>query len=151
MTVGISPEQESAPVHGTIDLAEAKRHQEFFTGKMSDNTRQLSFAGIGAVWVFGGGNGLNHSALHFSTTFLWAGLLFVVALGSDFLQYVAGSIAWGAFRRKKELDVVVRNQPDSFLAPRAINWATIVFFFLKALFVVVGYAFLAVSVFHRIH
>ncbi|MGA2876436.1 MAG: hypothetical protein ABSE82_12960 [Nitrososphaerales archaeon] len=135
---------------GFINLEEAKRHQEFFTGKLSDNTRQLSFAGLGAVWVFGGGPSHGLSSFHYSTTFLWAVLLLVFALSSDFLQYVAGSIAWSGYRRKKENDVIKKSMSDSFLAPRAINWATIFFFWLKAAFVIAGYSFLAVSVYHRI-
>jgi hypothetical protein len=114
--------EQTTETNGNINLAEAKRHAEYFTGKLSENARQLSFAGIGSVWVFSGGTAASLTVLHIPTTFLVAGLAFVTALAFDFLQYVCGGAAWSWFRRKMELEITENNQPDSFLAPRQINW-----------------------------
>jgi len=35
-----------------MKLAQARGHYEYFSGKASDISRQLGFAGIALIWVF---------------------------------------------------------------------------------------------------
>lgn len=134
-----------------MDLAEARRHKEFFTAAMSANVRQLSFAGIGAIWVFSGGTASNDVALRIPSSFLIAGLLFVVALAFDFFQYAWASAAWSWFRRSMEHKVQKNEHADSFLAPLGLTFTINTLFWLKAFALVVGYGFLVYSIYERIH
>ena len=54
-----------------------------FTGKASDITRQLSFAGIAIIWIFKKETG---TALTVPHELLWPGVLIVLALFFDLLQ-----------------------------------------------------------------
>ncbi len=56
-------------------------------------------------------------------------MLIVAALTSDFFHYVAGTLAWGIYRRRKEL--MTASGDAKFLAPKWINWPTLFFFWLK--------------------
>jgi hypothetical protein len=135
---------------GAIDLNEAKRIVEGHTGRLSSLSRQLSFAGIGVVWVLVGGTSRRLLNSHFPNSYYWAMLMFVVSLGCDFLQYLYASTAWSIFRRKKELEVI-SGENDSFLAPKQINWATNVFFYAKSACVLSGYVILVVVIGARLH
>jgi len=70
-----------------------------FTGKASDITRQLSFAGIAIIWIFKKETG---TALTVPHELLWPGVLIVLALFLDLLQYCLGTVVWWLFYRIKE-------------------------------------------------
>jgi hypothetical protein len=111
----------------------AAYHQ--FSGQASDNVRKLSFAAIGVIWVLKPAAGAQAIAL--PRLLLLAGILSVCALGFDFLQYVYGTIAWGAVHRYRDTHRIL-DRP----APRQINWPTNIFFAMKVLCVAVAYALL---------
>jgi hypothetical protein len=71
----------------------------------------------------------------------------VIALSSDLLQYLSGTIAWGTFNRIKELGGA--DNVAEFKAPRYINWATQFFFVMKMLTIIVGYYLLTKFLVHR--
>jgi hypothetical protein len=141
----------STRTEGLINLAEAKRFAEASTAQVSSNTRQLSFVGIGAVWIFSGGTSPKFGSIHIAEPFLVAGLFLVGALTFDFLQYLCASIAWVRFRREKEEEVTDQGEPDSFLAPKRINWLAYTFFWAKTPLVTVAYGFLGYAIYQRIH
>jgi hypothetical protein len=67
---------------------------EEYTGKASDVTRQLSFAGIAVVWLLRTGGG---GSLPIPSALLLPLALFVWSLSFDLLQYVVASVVWGSF------------------------------------------------------
>jgi hypothetical protein len=103
--------------------------------RTSENVRSLGFAALAVVWLFRPDRGLV-----FPQTLLWAGVLAVAALASDFLQSVYGTLAWGRFHRSKELKGV--SAEEDFHAPRAINWPTNTFFWTKVIAVTFSYVLL---------
>jgi hypothetical protein len=71
----------------------------WYTGKASDITRQLSFAAIAIIWIFKKDGG---TALTVPRELLMPGLLIVLALSFDLLQYCLGTVIWFLFYRIKE-------------------------------------------------
>lgn len=66
------------------------------SGKASDITRQLGFAGLGAIWIFKYGSAGSERV---PNELVPAAVAIVLALLLDFLQYAVGSLVWGAFAR----------------------------------------------------
>lgn len=103
--------------------------RDAFSKIASENSRKLDFLGFGLIALFGG---LNDSDFSFPVdlegNLIAAGLLLALALAADLLQYVYGSLAFGALARLEE-----RKDPADRrdLFPAAINWPTNAFFWLK--------------------
>jgi hypothetical protein len=109
---------EAAAPSGTLSLEQV--HEAYYqaTGKTSDIVRQLSFAGIGMIWILSGGSLTPTRQLDIDNDLLLAGLGLVVALALDLAQYAYRSAAWGIYGRRME------NQDAVFASPsRRINWA----------------------------
>jgi len=64
-----------------------------YTGKASDISRQLAFAGIAIIWIFK--KDLPGAGLTVPRELIVPGLLIVLALGFDLLQYCLGTVIWG--------------------------------------------------------
>ena len=120
-----------------MKLADANESYQFYSGKASDISRQLSLAALGIVWIFkvdhAGASTLPHALLLPS-------LLAVSALTVDLLQYVYGAIVWGWIRRREEK--IHRGPEVDFFVRREVNWPTIGFFFLKIALTATCYAML---------
>jgi hypothetical protein len=116
-----------------------------FSAQTSDNVRKLSFAGIGAIWVFRGQP--ETVSLGLPTMLVWSGFAIVLALLLDFLQYGYATVAWGALHRAKEKANL--SLTEEFKAPAAINWPTITLFWFKVGCVAVGYAILLIFLIRR--
>jgi hypothetical protein len=72
-----------------------------FTGKVSDISRQLAFAGIAVIWIFkkdAPGTGLTVPG-----ELLLPDIFIVLALSFDLLQYCIGTVTWFFFYRIKEM------------------------------------------------
>jgi hypothetical protein len=70
-----------------------------FSGKLSDITRQLSFAGIAVIWLFK----KDVSGVPTPPKDLVLPLiLLVLTLSADYLQYLLGSLIWRYVYRSKE-------------------------------------------------
>ncbi|MGD0265295.1 MAG: hypothetical protein ABSD47_10170 [Candidatus Methylomirabilota bacterium] len=82
------------------------------------------------------------------TMLLWSGFAIVLALLLDFLQYGYATVAWGGLHRAKERANL--SLTEEFKAPAAINWPTIILFWLKVGPVAVGYVILLVFLVHRL-
>ena len=123
-----------------MNVKDARVEYHYFSGKVSEIARQLCLASIALVWIFKTDVGGRQQV---PGELLPATLLAVGGLASDFLQYLYGSLAWGYFQRKKELEVR-RAEPsiDSFHAPRWINWPTLTFFWLKLILTAATYTLL---------
>jgi hypothetical protein len=102
----------------------------------------LSFAAFGAIWVF-----RPDQSLALPNALLWSGALAIGALALDFLQSLYGTIAWGAFHRRKEKSGV--DHETEFKAPREINWPTNACFTAKVLSLAGCYVLLLRYVFQQ--
>ncbi len=115
------------------------------SAKASDVARQLSFAGIAAVWLFSGGatQGVNHARVQ--GWLLYAGLALVIALFLDLLQYTVASLIWATTARCHE-----QRKEMIFQPPRSINYPALICFWFKLSAVAVAYVFLGIAISHRI-
>ena len=79
-------------------------HETYYeaSGKASDIARQLSFAGIGMLWLLSGSSLTPTRRLDIDNDLLVIGLALVSALAFDFLQYAYRSAAWGLYGRYME-------------------------------------------------
>jgi hypothetical protein len=121
-------------MHDRMSVADARKHYEYNSARVSELVRQLGFAGIALVWVFRE-TGSNGPVL--PRGLLGPGVLIVAALGFDFLQYVTAAGFWGAYARLKE-----RADVEEFEAPAWINWGAIVLFWAKVIALLAAYGFL---------
>lgn len=117
-----------------MKLRDARQAYDYYTGKLSDVTRQLCFAGVAVVWVFvvkESGSFSLASNLKISLGF------FVTALALDLLHYLSSSVTWGIFHRYKEM--CKTGEDAEFLAPLWINFVPLIFFWSKVFFALFGY------------
>jgi hypothetical protein len=70
------------------------------SGKASDISRQLAFAAIAVIWLFKTDTPTGQITI--PPDLIWPGILIVLALAADLLQYVAGSLIWGLYARYLE-------------------------------------------------
>ncbi len=130
-----------------MTLKEARETYYSYSGKLSEITRQLSFAGIAVIWIFRVGD-KPATGFVWDKTLLLPLVLFVAALGCDLLQYLYASFAWGVFHRCKEKQFREMRAKDGerveddFKAHRAINWPTLFFFWSKAFIAAAGHTLL---------
>lgn len=94
-----------------MDLKDARENYVYFSGQASTVVRQLGFAGIAIIWIFSEGDKPNRATV--PRDLLVPGLLLVVALASDLLQYVAGALCWGCYQRWREW----KDLPETFQRP----------------------------------
>lgn len=109
-----------------------------FSGKLSDNVRQLNFAGIAVVWIFRVGQ--DNGGIPFAPCLLWSMGFFVVSLGLDLLHYIYATLAWGLFHRVKEKQCI--SEDRDIRAPCQMNWPAIAFFWAKIASNLAGYVVL---------
>jgi hypothetical protein len=120
-----------------MKLSEYKSDYKKFSGKASDLTRQLCFAGIAAIWLFKSGTDLSPII---PTILILSGICFITALAADLLQYVSASIIWSAFYRIKEKE---STDPDEDIkASSWLNKPVYFFFYAKIILTMVGYILL---------
>lgn len=113
---------------------------DVYTGKVSDISRQLSFAGIAIIWIFKTGDIYKPEK---EDWFLWPLGLFVLTLAIDLLQYITGSLTWLIYARIKEKEqkkisggIDLDKQYDP---PDSLLWPLYFFFWLKTLTIIAGY------------
>ena len=116
-------------------VSDYKKEYQKFSGKLSDNTRKLAFAGIAIVWIFKqGGNG----TFILPDLLKLAILMFVITLSFDLLQYICQTIIWGIFHRHYEKKF---KGDYELTAPKYFNWPAIFFFWSKVIVLIAGYVF----------
>jgi len=117
-----------------VKLNDALENYYYYTGKTSEIVRQLGFAGIAIVWIFRTDVGGRPTV---PPELLPAALFIVMGLTLDLLQYVGGSVIWGIYHRKKEVEGT--GAEAEFLAPPQINWLTLFLFWSKTVVMVIAY------------
>jgi len=103
----------------------------YYTGRAGDIVRQLGFAALAAVWLF-------HSAASSPTTlpvsFKCAVILVVASLTVDAVQYVVGSLLWGAKILKDKGEEAAAKQRGTVRTLLAIVTAKVVLMLVAYLF-----------------
>lgn len=126
-----------------LKLQEIWNAYDTYTGKVSEITRQLSFAGIAVIWFFKTGDNYKTPKQDW---FLSPLILFVLALAFDLLQYIVGSIIWkiyAMYQERKQKKASGKIDLDEEYDPS--YWWTFpmdIFFFLKAFLTIAGYVLL---------
>lgn len=106
------------------------------SGKASDIARQLGFAGIALIWAFK--IQIVEGNYYLPPDLFLAGILIVIGLALDLLQYVSATIIWGSYSRYQERR---RVKPETKLdAPRYFNWPALAFFWGKIGLILGAYA-----------
>lgn len=125
-----------------MKLSGIREQYYFYSGKTSDVSRQLSFAGIAIIWLF---RSIDNSSPVVPVKLIFPMLFFVVSLLSDILQYVTGTLIWGVchyFReiecQKLKLQGLTDKDPD-LPAWSWFNRITLVFFTTKVVSVILAY------------
>jgi len=126
-----------------VKLSEAQEIYADHSRQASTVCRQLAFAGIAIIWIFRNVAQEPGEPL-LGREFLGPGLLIVVALAADLLQYSWASAAWGIYSRQMETTGSTED------APRWINWPAIAFFIVKIGCVMVAYIWLGIVLFGRL-
>ena len=121
-----------------MKLAECRENYYFFSGEASKIGRSLALSGFAIIWVFKKTGA--SSGLIFDSDMVNAGVLLVVFLILDMLQYVVAAIIWGVYGRYKECKKIGKD--DEFEAHRAINWPALGFFWGKLAVLAVAYFYL---------
>lgn len=119
---------------------------DFFSGKASDNVRQLAFAGIAVIWLF---KQDVSGQPHVPASYKWPAILLVLTLLFDFLQYGVATGAWWLQERRlhgqAKQEATAQNKPiDDVNVPvrKSIHRSYEVFFPLKIVTVAVAYVWL---------
>jgi hypothetical protein len=116
---------------------ELKKYLEdyyFYSGKASDISRQLGFAGIALIWIFRG-NDPNEPLV--PQELILPGIFLVLGLACDLLQYACGALIWGVFHRIKERKGL--SASDELKAPSWLNKPILALFIIKIFAIIVGY------------
>ena len=108
------------------------------SGKASDVARQLAFAGIAIIWVFHQGSG---GTVAMPIALIGPAALFIGGLACDLLQYVSGTLIWGAFHRIQEQRLGAGSKKP-LTAPVYFNWPGLLFFWSKLALILIAYALL---------
>jgi len=118
-----------------MKVKDYKKVYQEFSGKLSDNTRKLAFAGIAIVWIFKQGK---NGTFILPDLLKLAILMFVITLSFDLLQYIYQTIIWGFFHRYYETKF---SEDYELTASKYFNWPAIIFFWSKVIVLVAGYVF----------
>lgn len=110
------------------------------TAKASDVMRQLTYAGLGVIWIFKAGSALPIVP----RSMVPAALSFVLALVSDLLQYLVLAESWR--RVAVQADKAVDAEEDEYGVPAATNVWGVRLYRSKAIFLGLGYAALIAAI-----
>lgn len=128
-----------------MKLSEYRKDYQFFSGKLSDITRQLAFAGIALIWVFK----IDGTLPRVPNDLLLPTALLALGLALDLLQYGVQTVIWGLFHRFHEKRRRSGDSDPDVEASPCYNWLALLLFWSKvitvsiALFLVTQYAWLA--------
>lgn len=128
-----------------MKLSKYKEEAQYFTEKLSEINRYLSFAGIAIIWIF-----KNESSGQFDIpNELILPLVFLTgSLILDFLQYIYGATVWTIFFRhhenkKKNNPELKKYKDDDIKAPKALaNISYFGLFYPKVIVNLIGYIIL---------
>jgi len=120
-----------------VKLNEVRKKYYDCTQKTSEIVRYLGLAGIGVIWMFRA-QGAEKIAL--PPELIVPTTLLIAGLALDLLQYVSGSIIWGAYNRS--LERLGTKEEEEFKCPRKRNWPGLFFYWGKIISILTAYFFL---------
>ena len=125
-----------------MKLKDCRDSYYYNSERASDICRKLGFAGLALIWAF---RVTSSKGIIIPGNLRWAGGLLVGGLVLDFLQYIFGTVVWGAYHRCKEK----QNTPENkeFQAPNYINYPANTCFILKQVVIFVACLLLIVAMF----
>lgn len=110
---------------------------EYYTGKASENVRNLAFSGIAIIWIFT----KTQDGISIPQSLKTPLILLCITLMLDFLQYVWGGLVWWikAKQSEKKLEENDKYEPQiNKWIPNSIH----LFYFLKVLTITLSYILL---------
>lgn len=122
-------------------LAQFRDDYYFFTGKLSEISRQLGFAGIALIWLFKGGPEKFVDSFNLPSALYLPAALIIASLFVDLLHYVYQAITWGVMSTHIE-SKISKDKNKEYLVSPWLNAFSNIFFWGKILLMVVAYAFL---------
>lgn len=121
-----------------MTIAELRSAYEVRSSKVSDIVRQLALGGIGIIWAFRTGT---VDAPLLDRRLVLAALFITLALASDLLHYLVGTIIWFCrFRQMEKLKEAKGEEPNQDHS-EYLTWPTWALFYLKTGFVLFAYLF----------
>lgn len=117
-----------------------------YSGKVSDICRPLALAGVGILWLF---KKETSGQISVPQELIWPGLLIILGLLADLLQYFVGSIIWLVYYRRKERAGV----GEEAELPYHSGWLEFpiqLFFWAKAALFVVAYWYIGIFFYHTV-
>lgn len=127
-------------VRTKYDRLPLQKNYQYFSQKLGDVARQLSFSGVAIVWIFVIGE---DKSIRLPLRLLIPLGCFSIALLFDLLHYTYGTARDGIMNRyyeKKETGLEVQTVP--FTLNRAWNWPKLFFKFGSVILVILGYIFI---------
>ena len=124
----------------TID--DYKADYEHYTGKASEISRGLAFAGIALIWIF---KTTSEDGNIDIPNLLVAPLIWlVITLALDLLQYIGGGLIWLIYYRFKERQINkgVISADDDIKAPKILPFIIHFFYWSKLISIVIAYILL---------
>lgn len=123
-----------------MQLSEYKKDYYFFSGKVSDITRQMALAGIAIIWVF---KISKDEQIFIDKLLIYSAFFIAMSLLCDISQYIYQTIVWKKFFDEKELKRTPEN--EDILAPREMNTIPQILFWAKV--ILVGIAYLLIIIY----
>jgi hypothetical protein len=115
-----------------------------FSGKVSDITRNLAFAGIGLVWIFK--NGTIKNLIQVPSQLLFPLIFFISCLCLDFCHYIFKTIALFIFYKKLENKLNKGKIDEDYIEkseyPQYIETCSWIIWVLKILCIIIAYIFI---------
>ncbi|SMG10281.1 hypothetical protein SAMN05661096_00304 [Marivirga sericea] len=115
-----------------MKLEYVRQSFDVFTTKASDLSRQLCFAGIAIIWIFKVYEGTEFKLPEILYKPL---LIFCLALLSDLMQFIYGSVMIGILLRITS----AKQAEDDVHYPRVLNFPTWFFFVAKIVLLIIAY------------
>ena len=130
-----------------MNLGEARKFYDYFTGKASDITSTLAMAGIAVIWVFR----IGEHATSIPRELLLPLALFVLTLLFHFLHYVIAGLFWGRFLDSQEKKFTANDNEEKIEnAPDWINSPARICYGLKVSILPLGYFLLLSAIVGRL-
>ncbi len=121
----------------------------YYTGKASEISRSLAFAGIAIIWIF-----RNPEGNLFNYQLLLPLILLIITLGLDLAQYFLGSIFWGVFYERKYYEwkkgTISNTDVQDIKAPNSLSLPLVFVFLVKIIFLIWAYIQLFFFIYYKI-
>ena len=122
-----------------MKLSEIRTAYEDLSGKLSDISRQLCFAGFAVIWIY------NKSENNISVPqeLYLPTLLLCISLFLDVMQYLVSSLSWYIFYLKNRNEN--SNDDDTPVKePEKLNFVPWILFGMKIFALIIGYIYIGV-------